>query len=105
MSDYKRWLANYTVSVNFPSVSGFEIVEMLQARSHLAVLENKLSASERSEIEAADALFLEHAQEFYAGLSEITDLSELRTRMNALPSHWWWHLDKLVQSRREALAI
>ncbi len=105
MTDYKKWFANYTVSVNFPGVSGFEIVEMLQARSHLALLENRLSASERAELESADELFLKHAQEFYAGLSEIADLSELRARMNALPSHWWWHLDKLVQSRREALAV
>jgi len=27
MSDYKKWLANYTVGVNFPAVSGFEILE------------------------------------------------------------------------------
>ncbi len=105
MTDYKKWLANYTVSVNFPRVSGFEILEMLQARSHLTLLESNLSANERTELESADAIFLTHAQEFYASLSEIADLAEARVSRNVLPSHWWWHLDKLAQNQREALAV
>lgn len=105
MSDYKKWLANYTVSVQFPAVSGFEILEMLQARSHLAQIENSLSAAERSELESADAIFLAHVDEFCASLAEIADLSELRAQMNTLPSHWWWHLDKLAQQKREAVAV
>jgi len=102
MTDYKKWLDNYTVSVKFPAVSGFEILEMLQARSHLAPLENNLSKSERTELESADATFLAHANEFYASLSEVSELSELRAKMNILPSHWWWHLDKLVQRSKLA---
>jgi len=98
-------LANYTVSVKFPAVSGFEILEMLQARSHLAQIENNLSTAERLEIESADATFLAHANEFYASLSEIANLGELRAKMNTLPSHWWWHLDKLAQQKREAVAV
>jgi hypothetical protein len=105
MSDHKKWLTNYTVSVKFPAVSGFEILEMLQARSHLAQIENSLSAAERRELESADATFLAHVDEFYASLSEIADLIELRTQMNTLPSHWWWHLDKLAQQKREAVAV
>ncbi|MCG3121224.1 MAG: hypothetical protein ALAOOOJD_04224 [bacterium] len=105
MSDYKKWLANYTVSVQFPVVSGFEILEMLQARSHLAQIENSLSTTERGELELADAIFLAHADAFYASLAEIADLSKLRTQMNTLPSHWWWYLDKLVQQKREAVAV
>jgi predicted signal transduction protein with EAL and GGDEF domain len=105
MNNYKKWLVNYTISVNFPAVSGFEILEMLQARSHLALIENSLSATERAELESADAIFLAHANNFYASLSEIADLSELRAKMNILPSHWWWHLDKLVQQKLEAVAV
>jgi hypothetical protein len=39
------------------------------------------------------------ANEFYASLSEIANLGEWRTEMNTLPSHWWWHLDKLAQQK------
>lgn len=105
MNDYKKWLVNYAVSVKFPSVSGFEILEMLQARSQLALIESNLNANERAELEDADAAFLAAGEVFYDSLSEISDLSELRTRMNILPSHWWWHLDKLVQYKREAVAV
>jgi hypothetical protein len=105
MNACSKWLANYTAGVQFPAVSGFEILEMLQARSHLAQIENSLSAAERRELEAADATFLSHVDEFYASLAEIADLIELRTQMNTLSSHWWWHLDKLVQQKREAVAV
>jgi hypothetical protein len=100
-----KWLANYTVSVQFSSVSGFEILEMLQVRSHLAQIESSLRAIERAELELADAVFLAHANELYTSLSEITDLSELRAKMNVLPSHGWWHLDKLVQHKQKAVAV
>jgi hypothetical protein len=105
MSDYKKWLANYTGSVKFPEVSGFEILEMLQARSHLALIESNLSAAERAELELADATFLAHASEFYTSLSEIASLDELRVRMNVLPSHWWWYLDKLGLRKQEAVVV
>ena len=105
MNDYKKWLANYTVSVKFPAVSGFEILEMLQARSHLAQIENRLSAAERGELESADATFLAHTNEFCASLSEIVNLGELRAKTNTLPSHWWWYLDKLAQQWREAVVV
>jgi hypothetical protein len=105
MDSYKKWHDNYTVGVQFPAVSGFEILEMLQARSHLARIENSLSAAERSELESADATFLAHVDEFYASLAEIANLSKLRAQMNTLPSHWWWHLDKLAQQKREAVAV
>lgn len=105
MNEYKKWLANFTVGVQFPSISGFEILEMLQARSHLAQIESSMSAAERAELESADAVFLAHVDEFYASLSEIVDLSELRAQRNTLPSHWWWHLDKLVQQKLQAVAM
>ena len=105
MNEYKKWLANYTASVKFPEVSGFEILEMLQARSYLAQIEDRLSALKRLELEAADTTFFTHAHEFYASLTDVTKLQELRARMNVLPSHWWWYLDKLLQQKQEAMAM
>jgi len=95
----------HTISVKFPAVSGFEILEILQARNHLAQIEISLNANERAELEAADATFLTHANDFFESLSEIADLGELRAKTNTLPSHWWWHLDKLVQHEPEAVAV
>ena len=105
MSKYKELLANYAVNVEFPDVSGFEILEMLQVRSRLAMLEEKLSAEERSRLEIADEFFLSHAKMFYISLSEIADLKQLRNQNNILPSHWWWYLDKLMRSTKKALAM
>jgi len=105
MNDHQKWLANYIVSVKFPAVSGFEILEMLQARTHLALAEHNLSKAERAGIESADATSLTRANEFYASLVEIADLGDLRVQMNRLPSHWWWYLDKLVQNSRKAVVV
>ncbi len=105
MSDYKKWLDNFSIGVKFPSVSGFEILEMLQARSHLAQYENDMNVTERAELESADVTFLAHADELYLTLSEIADFSTLRAQANPLPSHWWWHLDKLVKQKLQAMAM
>jgi hypothetical protein len=53
MSDPQKWLDNYVLSVKFPGVSGFEIVEMLQVRSHLAQIESSLGMAERTALESA----------------------------------------------------
>jgi len=105
MNDHQKWVANYIVSVKFPTVSGFEVLEMLEARTHLALVEPRLSKAERTDLESADATFLAHANEFYASLAEIAELGALRVQMNTLPSHWWWYLDKLVQNNRKAVAV
>jgi len=105
MSDYKKWLDNFSIGVKFPSVSGFEILEMLQARSHLAQFENSMTATELAELESADATFLAHADEFYSTLSEIADFGALRAQASAWPSHWWWHLDKLVKQKLQVVAM
>lgn len=103
MSNYKKWLKNYTVSVKFPNVSGFEILEMLESRSRLALIENQMSPNERKDLESGDATFLNQVHVFYANLTKIVDLKELRRKRNILPSHWWWYLDKLSE-RKEPLA-
>lgn len=62
MSDYKKWFENNTVSVPYPNVSGFVLLEMLQSRSHLEHIESRLSPDECTELESADAMFLKHVQ-------------------------------------------
>lgn len=97
MSELKELIESYAVDVEFPQVSGFEILEMLDLRSEIAQHEQSLSQAERQQLEEADRRFLQRVHEFYAGLSQIADLSEERRRNNVPPSHWWWYLEELVQ--------
>ena len=99
MSERKRLIERYAVDVQFPQVSGFEVLEMLDLRSEIAEREKELSEAERQELEEADRRFLQHVHEFYASLSQVADLSEERRRNNVPPSHWWWYLEELVQVR------
>ncbi len=104
MTDYKKWLKNYTVSVKFPNVSGFEILEVLELRSRIAHVEDQLSSDERRELESGDATFLNNIHIFYANIAKIVDLQEVRTKRNVLPSHWWWYLDKLSEHKEPLVA-
>lgn len=94
MSDYPELLADYETSVGFPQVSGFEILELLDIRSHLALAESNLSATEKEQLEKADEVFLTHAAEFYEQVAEVADIREMRRRAAVPISHWWWHLEK-----------
>lgn len=89
-------LKHYSTGVQFPHASGFEILEVLDTRSRLAEIEKQLAPHERAQLERADREFLAHAADFYASISTIASLPEMRARAGALPSHWWWYLDELV---------
>lgn len=95
MSQHAALLEAYAKSVCFPDVSGFEILDLLRLRTHLAEVEQALTSTERSTLEAADATFLHNAPTFYRHLSEVATLETVRKEANVLPSHWWWYLDSL----------
>jgi hypothetical protein len=97
-------LEQYVEDIDHPEVSGFEWLELLSLRSTLAEKEGQLSASQRRQLEEADARLLAAASMALVRLTEIAPLPELRQRVNALPSHWWWYLDLLQQNAR-ALAL
>jgi hypothetical protein len=90
-------LRHYVVDIEYPDVSGFEHLEMLQVRSQLAELEAMLSPQERACLDAADQRLLQQAAAFHAELARITSLAEERARRRPPPSHWWWYLDVLAQ--------
>lgn len=96
MSDVQQLLEHYTKAVQFPEVSGFEVLELLDVRSHLAVREGELDAAERAQLEKADEVFLQNAPLFYESVSSLGDLGDLRHRAGASCSHWWWYLEKLA---------
>lgn len=95
MNETTQLVADYAAGVNFPRVSGFEILELLDVRSRLVGAEPQLSASEQEQLERADEIFLAHAGEFYEQIAEVANLKEMRQRAAIPSSHWWWHLEKL----------
>lgn len=97
-------LAYYSECVHFPEVSGFEILEMLDVRSRLALAESELNVVEKERLEEADEVFLINANEFYKQVLEVADIREMRQRAAAPVSHWWWQLEKLSQLRKMATA-
>jgi hypothetical protein len=103
MSDVQQVLEHYVKAVQFPEVSGFEVLELLDMRSRLAVREGELDAAQRAQLEDADDVFLRHAPLFYESVAALGDLNELRHRAGAACSHWWWYLEKLAQ--RELIQI
>lgn len=96
-------LEYYTESVHFPQVSGFEILEMLDVRSRLALAESQLNVVEKEQLEEADEVFLANANDFYKQVLEMADIREMRQRAAVPISHWWWHLEKLAQLRKIAV--
>jgi len=89
-------LKYYEVAMEYPDVSGFEVLEILDMRSKLAEIENALTASEKVILEHADEILLDNLESFYKNIQEIGNLPELRRRAKVLPSHWWWYMDKFV---------
>lgn len=97
MSEASELLASYEVDVQFPDVSGFEILDMLDVRSRIAVLENELNDEERARLEAADDRLLRSAPAFFQSVAAIADLPETRRRSHTPCSHWWWYLERLAE--------
>lgn len=100
MSKKDELLKNYIISVRHPTISGFEVLELLDVRSALAKLDAELEEEERLKLEEADDCFLSNANIFYESLLKVTDLAEMRKRVKVSPSHWWWYIDRLVRTEK-----
>jgi len=99
MKEQDRLLASFCSSVRHSQVSGFEVLELLDTRSTLSQQEKRLSEKARKQLEEADSLFLKHAHQFYAAVTQVADLEDMRRRAFVTPSHWWWYLEKLTVER------
>ena len=97
MSEVQRLLEYYVKAVRFPEATGFEVLELLDVRSELAVRESALDVVQRTQLEEADSVFLHHTPMFYESVAALGDLRDLRRRAAAPCSHWWWYLEKLAQ--------
>ena len=99
-----QWLLEYYVkAVQFPEVSGFEVLELLDGHSRLATVESELDEAQRAQLEDADSVFLRYTPRLYESVMALGDLADLRRRAAAPCSHWWWYLEKLAQ--RESIKV
>lgn len=99
MKKKKDLLGSFIVGVNYPNVSGFEVLELLDARSAIANIENRLTQGEKAELEKADNLFLSNLDKFYKSVVHVANLHEMRKHAGIPPSHWWWYIEKLVKTK------
>ena len=97
MSEVQQLLEYYVKAMRFPGVTGFEVLELLDVRSDLAARESALDGGQRTQLEEADSVFLQHTPMFYESVATVGDLRDLRRRAAAPCSHWWWYLEQLAQ--------
>ena len=97
MNEQEHLLTVFCQGVQYPEVSGFEVLELLDVRSALTPWEGKLSDHARKQLEEADAAFLRQAGQFYASIAQVASLEALRKRVSVSPSHWWWYLDTEIR--------
>ncbi len=97
-------LTVFCQGVQYPEVSGFEVLELLDVRSALAPWEGKLSDYARKQLEEADAVFLRHAGQFYTSIAQVASLESLRKRVSVSASHWWWYLDTEIRCPEGVMA-
>ena len=93
-----RLLAQYTVDVDYPEVSGIEQLLMLETRSKLYVLFSQLSAKERRLLAMADRKLALHSTQILQEVYRFVSLAEERRQRDVTTEEWWWHLDILVQN-------
>jgi len=94
---YKDLITAYEADVQFPDVSAMEHMDMLMTRSEIASNELHLSDEERRRVLNADRLLLQQAEQFYASIQDMADLSSWRRDESVATTHWWWYLDVIVQ--------
>lgn len=87
-----------------PDVSGFEVLEILDIRSEMASREPLLDEDAKRHLEEIDREILQQADLWAARISEVGNLKTMRERSHALPSHWWWYLDKISSPHEAATA-
>jgi len=90
-------LNHYLVDVEYPDVSGAELLEVLQIRDKLAQIETTLSRSEREKLTQADCRFIQQASIFHESLSPFINFQQRRQSQQISSQYWWWYLDVLSQ--------
>ena len=91
-------------AIDHLDVSGFEALEILDARSRLAAREPLLDEPDRACLEGLDRQLLQMADALVECISKVANLAEMRRRAHIFPSHWWWYLDGIISDKRKLAA-
>ena len=91
-----KTLKNYHFSLDYPDVSGAELLEVLAIRDQIATLESAFSLEEQKILFEADRKLIANAVVFCQEISHFVNLYEHRKKNNISPQKWWWYLDVLV---------
>ncbi len=85
----------YRLSLDYPDVSGAELLELLAIRDQIATLESALSLEEQKILFEADRKLIANAAVFYQEISHFINFYEHRRKNNISSQKWWWYLDVL----------
>ncbi len=92
-------------SIAHSDISGFELLEILDVRTRLALREPLMNDNEKTRLEKFDRKLSQSAESWAELISEVADLVEMRKRAHVLPSHWWWYLDEIGSNRQMKSAL
>ncbi len=85
----------YRFSLDYPDVSGAELLEVLAIRDQIAALESAFSSEEQKVLFEADRKLIANAAVFDQEISHFMNLYEHRKKNNISSKKWWWYLDVL----------
>lgn len=91
-------LERYISDVEFPEVSGAEILHALVVRDALEEQHALLTQAERRALRAADEALLRNAPAFWENLAPLVDLERERQQRATPRQRWWWFLDVLAHA-------
>jgi hypothetical protein len=91
-------LERYNSDVEFPDVSGAEVLHMLVVRDALEEQSAALTQAQRRTLRAADEALLRNAPAFWEALAPLVDLERERQQRATPRQRWWWFLDVLAHA-------
>ncbi|ANV84721.1 hypothetical protein AWQ21_10215 [Picosynechococcus sp. PCC 7003] len=85
----------YADSLDYPEVSGAELLELLTIRDQLAQLIDRFNALDQTLLLKADLKLLLNASVIYPEISRFINLETYRKENQITPEKWWWYIDVL----------
>lgn len=85
----------YRFSLDYPDVSGAELLELLAIRDRISSVESTFSLEEQKILFEADRKLIANAAVLDREISRFINLHKHREKNNIPSQKWWWYLDVL----------